>query len=135
MDNYYDDDDFIEFPSEEWEKIAHVYIQDIYEGPYLIIEKEYDDFKTCFNESKDRIYRKMLDVYENIKDLKIDEHNSNEFNLCVLATIDDCPFNTHFPINKDVSDQIISVIIPHMESIEDYESCIRARKLYHHINR
>ena len=136
MDDYYDDDDFINFPSDEWKEIAGDdadIISQVYpvpEGPFIILEKKYGDFNTCFKESKDKIYRKMLDIYEKTKDTE-----SNNSNLCVIATIDDCAFSTNFSINKRSSEQIISVIIPYMEEIEDYETCDRALKLYNQINR
>jgi hypothetical protein len=161
-DDYEDDEDFINakmgisFTSDNWKEIAeddmgiimechnwvikqyeiqNDYVMDTYEGPFLVIGKEYNDFNICFNESKDGIYRKMLDVYENIKNLEYNDLNSDEFNLCVIATIDGSTFNTNFPINKISSIEIKTVIIPHFEKIEDYEACDRALKLYNQINR
>ena len=127
MDDYYDYDDFMNV-DDDMGMISQIY--PVPEGPFIIIEKKYVDFNTCFMESKDKIYRKMLDTYEEIKDTE--NHDSN---LCVIATIDDCPFSTNFPINKHSSQQIIGVIIPYMEEIEDYETCDRALKLYQRINR
>jgi len=143
MNDYYDDDDddniSMSFPSDEWKEIAgdnmgmiceiqNDYIPDVYEGPFLVLEKEYDDFTTCFKESKDRIYKKMIDLYGDMKDPSHDN-----FTLCVLATIDEQPFSTNFEINKSTSGLIMSVFIPHFESIEDYETCDRALKLYNWI--
>jgi hypothetical protein len=133
--NDYDDDDYVT-PDENREKIAgddmgilyeiqNDYTPDVYEGPFLVLEKEYDDFATCFKESKDRIYRKMVDLYGDMKDPSHDN-----FTLCVLATIEEQPFSTNFEINKETSGLILTVFIPHFESIEDYETCGRALKLY-----
>jgi hypothetical protein len=133
--NDYDDDDYM-IPDDNWGKnvdddmgiiyeIQNDYTPDVYEGPFLVLEKEYDDFGTCFKESKDRIYRKMVDLYGDIKDPSHDK-----FTLCVLATIEEQPFSTNFEINKETSGLILTVFIPHFESIEDYETCDRALKLY-----
>lgn len=133
MNDYYDDDDDVSmnFPSDEWKEIAGDdigMISQFYpvpEGPFLVLEKEYDDFATCFMESKDRIYRKMVDLYGDMKDPSHDK-----FTLNVLATIEERPFSTIFEINKETSGLILTVFIPHFESIEDYETCDRALKLY-----
>lgn len=109
-------------------EIQNDYTPYVYEGPFLVLEKEYDDFATCFKESKDRIYRKMLDLYGDMKD-----PSHNNFTLCVLATIEEQPFSTNFEINKSTSELIMTVFIPHFESIEDYETCDRALKLYNWI--
>jgi hypothetical protein len=141
MNDYYDDDDddvFMSFPSDKWKEfisnmgityeVQNDYIPDIYEGPLLVIEKEYDDFDTFFNESKEIIYRKMIDLYETIKDPSLDD-----ITLTVLATIDDSPFNSNFSISKNTSELLMDVIIPFFESTEEYETCDRALKLYHYL--
>ena len=138
MNDYYDDDDSM-IPDDNWGKnidddmgiiyeIQNDYTPDVYEGPFLVLEKEYDDFSTCFKESKDRIYRKMVDLYGDMKDPSHDK-----FTLNVLATIEEQPFSTIFEINKETSGLILTVFIPHFESIEDYETCDRALKIYNWI--
>ena len=130
MDDY---DDSMN-PNDDSEKIygdGMSIISQVYpvpEGPFLILEKEYDDFGVCFQESKDKIYRKMIDLYGHMKDPSHDN-----FTLSVLATIENQPFSTIFDINKSTSGLIMTIFIPHFESIEDYETCDRALKLYNWI--
>jgi hypothetical protein len=96
----------------------------------LIIDENYEDIFICIEKSKEIIYRKMIEVYEIIKN-----PDNDDLVLMVLFMVDGQSYRTDYHINKISSELIASVIIPHMEKIEDYEFCHRAHNLYHQINR
>jgi hypothetical protein len=94
----------------------------------LTIIEEYDNFETFISESREIIYKKMIDMYERIKDPPY-----NPLVLTISATIDDHPFESNFHINRDTTELLINSIIPFFESTEEYEICDKVLKLYHYL--
>jgi hypothetical protein len=90
----------------------------------LSIKKNYENFPTFYKETKDIIYRKIIDTYENARD-----SGKETQTLIVTARIENQPFDTDFPIIKSDPGLLMS-LIPYFESIEDYETCERIMKLY-----
>jgi hypothetical protein len=90
----------------------------------LLIEKNYDDFPSFYKESKDIIYRKIIDTFESAK-----ASGKETQILIVTARIENQPFDTDFPIIKS-DPGLLMRIIPYFESIEDYETCGKIMKLY-----
>ena len=96
----------------------------------LIIDKNYEDFGECFEDLKNCIYRKMIETYNDIN------VENDDFLLMVSAKVENTPFITDFHINKDTSEMfLLSTILPHFESIEDYETCAKIVEIYERINR
>lgn len=90
----------------------------------LMIYKEYDDFPTFYKNSKDVIYRKIIETYEKTK-----IPGQEMMTLIVSGTIDDHYFDTDFPIKKTDLSLLTDVVNPYFESIEDYETCGKIMEL------
>lgn len=83
----------------------------------FMIDEDYPNFKNFYKNSKEIIYRKIVDVFINMKSPE------DEILLTVYARIDGCEFDTDFIISKSKSDWMKKVINPFFEEIEDYETC------------
>ena len=62
----------------------------------LVIEKEYTDFETFLDETREIIYEKMIDMYELITDSSHDP-----IKLVIASTINGNSFTSKFAIDKD----------------------------------
>ena len=90
----------------------------------LTIDKEFSDFNDFYDESKDAIYRKILESFEEI------ELTNEDINLIVSAKILDTQFESNFQIKKSNFNLLMKSLNPYFESIEDYETCQRVLDLY-----
>lgn len=81
-------------------------------------EKDYEDFNAFNSECEEKIYRKMIDVYEELK-----KSNEKEKKLIFVAKINGIIFDTNFVISKSHLMTLKEVILPFFESVEDYETC------------
>jgi hypothetical protein len=91
----------------------------------LRIETEYPDFLTFCNDAQEIIYRKMIDVFESLQ--------NDDISLSVIANIEGFKFDTVLNINKARSTQLMDVILPFFEEMEDYKTCDRILKLYNRL--
>ena len=88
----------------------------------LEIEKNYSDFKSFYKETKEIVYRKLVDAYEDVV-------KSDDIILTVIGHIDGRPFETDFDNFKSNIELLKTVINPFFEEIEDYEVCSRIVKI------
>lgn len=91
----------------------------------LEFKKNYNDFIDFYDDTKEKIYFKIYDLYKQIDD--------NTIILIVRANIDNIIFDTKFEINKSKSKILIDLIKPYFESIEKYEICGDIDKLHEKI--
>jgi hypothetical protein len=88
----------------------------------LEIEKNYSDFRTFYKETKEIVYRKLVDAYEDVT-------KSDDITLTIIGHIDGQPFETDFNNFKSNLELLKTVINPFFEEIEDYEICSRIVKI------
>jgi hypothetical protein len=88
----------------------------------LEIEKNYSDFKTFYKETKEIVYRKLVDAYEDVV-------KNDDITLTIIGHIDGRPFETDFDNFKSNLELLKTVINPFFEEIEDYETCGRIIKI------
>jgi hypothetical protein len=91
----------------------------------LDIDMNFPSFPVFFDNSKQFIYKKMIDVFNELHDQKIKSKT-----LVVNARINGITFSTEFNINVEIPYMITEIIIPFFESIEDYEFCYTAMTTY-----
>ena len=91
----------------------------------LTLSKNYPDFDSFYYESKETIYRKLIDAFE-----KVNIPENKTTNLTVVGNIQGKPFNSKFIIEKSNLGLLMSVLIPFFEDMEDYETCSKIVKLY-----
>ena len=90
----------------------------------LRIETNFPDFMSFYNESEETIYRKILEIFEDLK-----TSNKDQKQLIIIANIDGFVFDTIFYILKDNHQLITDVIRPYFERMEDYETCEKIVKI------
>jgi hypothetical protein len=95
------------------------------EETVLEIKKNFPSFPIFFKHSKEEIYKKMIDLFQELLD-----RNIKSKILHVNAMINGVTFSTKFNINVEVPGIITEVIIPHFEEGEDYEFCYTAMTVY-----
>ena len=88
-------------------------------------EKNYSNFHEFYNECEEKIYRKMIDVYEKLKSEDIKQKN-----LIFTASVDGFIFDTAFLLDSTNPSLLKEVIIPFFEDREDYETCSKILSLY-----
>jgi hypothetical protein len=98
---------------------------------FVFIEKKYPDFFTFYNESKDLIYHKFIEVFEELKDRK----DGNAKITIIVGNVEGRPFQSDFVIEKSKPNILIETINPFFESIEDYETCDKIHRLYNQLTK
>lgn len=90
----------------------------------LIIEKKYDRFEDFYDNEKQKIYEKIVEVYE-----KNTQNDTNENSLNVVAYVDGVEFTAEFYIDKNNTAILTETINPYFEENEDYELCDKIYKI------
>jgi hypothetical protein len=91
-------------------------------GTTLIIETEYADFGTFMEETRDPVYRTILEAFKEL--LKKDR-----VNVIVQASVDNAEFESDLEFTRNSINLLDEIVIPYFESIEDYETCNEVLKL------
>ena len=91
----------------------------------LDIDKNFPSFPIFFSYSKSIIYKRMVEIFQEL----IDDHIESKI-LDVNARINGVTFSTKFNINVEIPGIITEIIIPHFEEHEDYEFCFTAMTVY-----
>lgn len=91
----------------------------------LNIDMNFPSFPIFFSHSKDTIYKRMVEVFQELID-----NNIRSKILDVNARINGVTFSTKFNINVEIPGIITEIIIPHFEEHEDYEFCYTAMTVY-----
>lgn len=89
----------------------------------LLIDIDYPDFRSFYKNSKDIIYRKITDLFLELKS------PDDEILLTVSARVDGCDFNSDFLISKTKEEWLKSGVKKYFEEIEDYETCNKIMKV------
>ena len=94
----------------------------------LFIEEKYDDFHTFYNSSKEMIYHKFIEAFEN----KTNRDGKTLLDI-IVNNVDGRPFQSKFLIERSKPNILIETIKPFFESIEDYETCEKIVHLHHQL--
>ena len=91
----------------------------------LDIDLNFPSFTVFFDNSKELIYKKMIEVFNELLETDIKSKT-----LIVTARINGVTFSTEFNINVEIPHMITEIIIPFFEEKEDYEYCYSAMTTY-----
>jgi len=91
----------------------------------LSINEQYPDFKSFYSQNKDVIYKKILNVFEELVSSEYDRTR-----LIIVATVNNMDFDTNFFFEKSDPDILKEVINPYFEKKEDYEICSKVMETY-----
>lgn len=86
----------------------------------LRFDEPYPDFLEFYADCKERIYRKLVTVFEDLHLSKLEERR-----LVIYANVDGCLFDTVFDISRERVDLLNEIILKYFEDMEDYETCSR----------
>jgi hypothetical protein len=96
----------------------------------IVIDNDYSSFHEFYSKEKRVIYKKIIDVFEEIL-----KENIKEKKLLVIARIDGVSFDTDFQIDRDNKKLLTDVIIPYFEEIEEYELCSKIITIISELNK
>lgn len=84
----------------------------------LSFEGKYSDFTDFYDENKTEIYKSIVELFGEFKITK-----KKSLNLQISAKIKGLSWDTEFTFKRDESIILMRDVVPHFESIEDYETC------------
>lgn len=95
--------------------------------PYkkIIIKGKYEDFVDFYDENKGNIYKAICDVFEGFKG-----NRKRSLTLYVSALIRGLEWDTEFKFNRNDTVVLTRDVLPYFEQNEDYETCLKIKKLY-----
>lgn len=98
-----------------------------YSRRFLMLEfvKEYKDYIEFYTENKEVIYRKILSLYEEMRN----EGWEGTFLEMDVKNIDNFNYVTKIPFESDQKGILEKSLLPYFEKREDFDTCIRIRNL------
>ena len=94
------------------------------------LEKDYDDFKSFYDENIVLIYKSTVELFSLFKNNRV-----KKLRLSVDAKIDGLKWGTDFEYSRTDSIILVRDLLPYFENIEDFETCIEIRDIYNDLNK
>lgn len=95
--------------------------------PYLslTLQGEYDNFTDFYDTNKKTIYEAIIETFGGFYDSENDK-----LKLVIFSKINDFEWETEFNFDRNDFKILNKDILPYFESLEDYENCLKIKKLY-----
>lgn len=91
----------------------------------MYIKGKYEDFTDFYTENKKPIYENIIEVFEGFVG-----NRKRVLTLYIAAIIRGLEWDTEFKFERNDTIVLTRDVIPFFESIEEYEKCERAKKIY-----
>jgi len=92
-------------------------------GNTLKFNKNYDNYDTFLDETRNPIYKAILREFKKLKE-------DDQVRVNVIGNIDKTEWSSKFEFTKSNLDILTTVINPYFENLEEYELCNETMKLF-----
>lgn len=95
----------------------------------LVFEKNFDSYKDFHMETRECIYRSIINIFEESKKIK-----RTTLSLLITANIENVEWETQLNFNKKEINNLKDELMSYFENIEDYETCSQIISLSNDLN-
>lgn len=89
------------------------------------ISGDYESFGEFYDDNKTKLYKAIIETFDGFKNKK-----NKILKLKVLSKIKNLEWETDFLFERNNHELLKRDILPHFETIEDYETCQMINELY-----